>query len=48
MGYSSVAHLSSQFKSNGTLLHTLKSKDKRRSPIEEIGTQEIKLSFKTE
>jgi AraC-like DNA-binding protein len=40
MGYSSVAHLSSQFKSNGlSPSHFKKSKDKRRSPIEEIGTQ---------
>jgi hypothetical protein len=35
-----AAHLSSQFKSNRTPpLTSLKSKDKRRSPIEEIGTQ---------
>jgi AraC-like DNA-binding protein len=40
MGYSSVAHLSSQFKKSNGLSFTLKNlKDKRRSPIEEIGTQ---------
>jgi AraC-like DNA-binding protein len=41
MGYSSVAHLSSQFKKVTGLSpsHFKKSKDKRRSPIEEIGTQ---------
>ncbi len=39
MGYSSVAHLSSQFKKVTGLSpsHFKKLKDKRRSPIEEIG-----------
>jgi len=39
MGYSSVAHLSSQFKKVTGLspTHFKKLKDKRRSPIEEIG-----------
>jgi AraC-like DNA-binding protein len=39
MGYSSVAHLSSQFKKVTGLSpsHFKKMKDKRRSPIEEIG-----------
>jgi AraC-like DNA-binding protein len=39
MGYSSVAHLSTQFKKVTGLSpsHFKKLKDKRRSPIEEIG-----------
>jgi AraC-like DNA-binding protein len=41
MGYSSVAHLSSQFKKVTGLSpsHFKKMKDKRRSPIEEVGMQ---------
>jgi D-arabinose 1-dehydrogenase-like Zn-dependent alcohol dehydrogenase len=49
MGYSSVAHLSSQFKKvTGLSLHTLKSKRQKTKSIEEIGTQNNrnKLSFK--
>jgi AraC-like DNA-binding protein len=38
MNYSSVAHLSSQFKKLLDYLHHFKQlKDKRRNPIEEIG-----------
>jgi AraC-like DNA-binding protein len=41
MNYSSVAHLSNQFKKVTGLSpsHFKKMKDKRRSPIEEIGNQ---------
>jgi AraC-like DNA-binding protein len=41
MGYSSVAHLSSQFKKVTGLSpsHFKKMKDKRRSPIEEVGME---------
>lgn len=41
MGYSSVAHLSNQFKKSTGLSpsHFKQLKDKRRSPIEEIGNQ---------
>jgi hypothetical protein len=40
MGYSSVAHQVSLKKGNGlSPSHFKKIKDKRRSPIEEIGTQ---------
>jgi AraC-like DNA-binding protein len=43
MNYSSVAHLSSQFKKMTGLspLHFKQLKDKRRTPIEEIGNQEL-------
>jgi AraC-like DNA-binding protein len=50
MNYSSVAHLSNQFKkmTGLTPTHFKNLKDKRRSPIEEIGnehtTDENKLS----
>jgi hypothetical protein len=49
MGYSSVAHLSSQFKKvTDSLLHTLKSKDKDEVQLKKLGLKiiEIKLSFK--
>lgn len=41
MNYSSVAHLSNQFKKNTGLTpsHFKQMKDKRRSPLEEIGNQ---------
>lgn len=41
MGYSSVAHLSSQFKKVTGLSpsHFKQLKDKRRNPIEEVGNK---------
>jgi AraC-like DNA-binding protein len=50
MGYSSVAHLSSQFKKVTDSLHTLKIKTKDEVQLKKLGLKiiEIKLSFKTQ
>jgi AraC-like DNA-binding protein len=49
MNYSSVAHLSNQFKKNTGLTpsHFKQLKNKRRSPIEEIGNSNNSMSKKT-
>ena len=50
LNYSSVAHLSNQFKKNTGLTptHFKNLKDKRRFPIEEIGNLSARLAGKTE
>lgn len=50
MNYSSVSHLSNQFKKATGLSpsHFKKLKDKRRNPIEEIGTQPGEMQIKSE